>query len=250
MSPAISGEMPLMAKGRSRVSVSASDGKQVRGRSLPLWLKVGYTAFVAVLVPYYWYAYGPTNFLYYCDVALLMTVVALWWELPLLISMAAVGIVLVQMFWIVDFLAAVVGVEITGMTAYMFNPNLPLFVRALSFFHFWLPLLLLGLLWRVGYDRRAFVGWTILAWGLMLVCYFLMPAPPRAADNPNKPVNINYVYGLSDEQPQTWMPGQVYFLVLLVGMPVVVFWPTHLALQRIFPAASDPPNEIATDEHG
>jgi hypothetical protein len=28
---------------------------------IPLALKVIYTAFVAVLVPYYWHAYGPEN---------------------------------------------------------------------------------------------------------------------------------------------------------------------------------------------
>ena len=36
-------------------------------------LKVAYTAFMAVLVPVYWHHYGPTNFLYFCDVALFLT---------------------------------------------------------------------------------------------------------------------------------------------------------------------------------
>ena len=43
---------------------------------LPLWFKLIYTAFVAVLVPTYWYHYGPGNFLYFCDLALLLTGVA------------------------------------------------------------------------------------------------------------------------------------------------------------------------------
>ena len=30
---------------------------------IPLWLKIVYTAFMAVLIPVYWYYYGPTNFL-------------------------------------------------------------------------------------------------------------------------------------------------------------------------------------------
>ncbi len=51
----------------------------------------------------------------------------------------------------------------TGMSAYMFNPGLSLFTRGLSFFHFWLPFLVLYLVWRLGYDRRAFVAWTGLA---------------------------------------------------------------------------------------
>src|SRR6185369_5342422 len=40
-------------------------------RRLPLWVKLGYTAFMVVLVPCYWHLYGPTNFLYFCDLSLL-----------------------------------------------------------------------------------------------------------------------------------------------------------------------------------
>ena len=45
-----------------------------RPNRVPLWLKLAYTLFVAVLVPVYWHHYTPLNFLYFCDVALLMTV--------------------------------------------------------------------------------------------------------------------------------------------------------------------------------
>lgn len=46
-------------------------------RRLPLWLKLADTAFMAVLVPVYWTQYGPTNFLYFCDVALFLALVGL-----------------------------------------------------------------------------------------------------------------------------------------------------------------------------
>ena len=36
---------------------------QTLGR-VPLWLKLVYSAFLAVLVPVYLHYYGPTNFLY------------------------------------------------------------------------------------------------------------------------------------------------------------------------------------------
>src|SRR5262249_10516503 len=87
---------------------------------LPLWLKLAYTAFVAVLVPVYWRYYGPTNFLYFCDTALIITLVGIWIESPLLVSMCAVGILAPQVLWVVDFLGSLVGVRITGMTDYMF----------------------------------------------------------------------------------------------------------------------------------
>ena len=204
---------------------------------VPLLLKVVYTLFVAVLVPYYWKAYGPTNFLYFCDVALLMTLVALWTENPLLASMPAVGILLPQAFWCIDFLSGVFGYHPIGLTAYMFNPALSLFTRGLSFFHFWLPFVIGWLVWRLGYDRRALAAWTLVAWTLMLVSYFIMPAPPAPFSTPSLPVNIDYVYGFSDKEPQHWMQPLAFLALMLVALPLCVFLPTHLVLRKVFPTA-------------
>ena len=74
-----------------------------RPHRVPLAVKLGFTAFMAVLVPVYWLNYGPTNFLYFCDVALFLTLAAVWTESALLASMAAVGIVLPQLVWVLDF---------------------------------------------------------------------------------------------------------------------------------------------------
>jgi len=79
--------------------------------------------------------------------------------------------------------------------------------------------------------------WTVTAWILLPVCYFLMPAPPPPAANPNLPVNINYVYGMSDTAAQTWMPPTAWFLLLLFGLPALIFYPTHLLLHRYAPKA-------------
>ena len=165
--------------------------QQHRPRRIPLWVKLAYTLFVGTLVPIYLRDYGPTNFLYYCDVALLMTLVAIWREDSLWASMPAVGILLPQAFWMADFLGSMIGLPLSGMTAYMFDSNIPLFTRGLSFFHFWLPLFLIWILWRLGYDRRAWRAWTVLAWGLMTVCYFLMPGPSESLSKAGVPVNIN-----------------------------------------------------------
>lgn len=210
----------------------------LRGRGrIPLWVKILYTGFVCVLVRYYWHDYGPTNFLYLCDVCLFMALVALWTERSIWASMPTVGILLPQTLWMVDFLGGFVGWHITGMTAYMFSDTIPLFTRGLSLFHFWLPLFLLWILSRLGYDRRAFWNWMVLAWVLILVCYFLMPPPPPPPDNPNLPVNINYVYGLNEEKPQEWMPPLAYLALIMVGMPLCVLLPTHLILRTVFPEA-------------
>ena len=208
-------------------------------RRIPLWIKIAYSAFVAVMVPIYWRAYGPTNFLYFCDAALFLTLAALWAESPLVASAAAVGIVLPQLVWVLDFGTHFVGLKITGMSDYMFDSELPVFTRGLSLFHGWLPFLLLYAVWRLGYDRRGLVAWACLGWVLILVCYFWMPPPGTVLANPKQPVNINYVHGFSDHAPQPWMPSWAWLLTMLVGLPLLVWWPTHLAFTRFFtPAAS------------
>lgn len=227
----MSADEKTMDRPRSRWYRFCISGLSTR---IPLWVKLAYTGFVCVLVPHYLLTYGPTNFLYFCDVALLMTLVAVWTEDALWASMPAVGILLPQALWMVDFLGSLLGLPVVGMTAYMFDPGIPFFARGLSFFHFWLPLFLLWLLKRLGYDRRAFVAWTLVAWMLILVCYFLMPLPPAPLDNPNLPVNINYVYGLSNAKPQQWMPPLAYLGLLIIGLPTCVFLPTHLILRRVF----------------
>jgi hypothetical protein len=204
-------------------------------RPVPLWLKLAYTAFMAVLIPVYLHRYGPTNFLYFCDLALLITLAGLWRESALAVSMCAVGILLPQAVWVADFAANLAGLPVTGMTDYMFEAQRPLLLRALSLFHGWLPFLLVYLVWRLGYDRRAFAAWTILSMLVLPVCYFLMP-PPQP-DPGLLPVNLNYVFGFSDHVAQSWVPPHVWFAGLLIGLPLAVYWPTHLVLRRIMPAA-------------
>jgi hypothetical protein len=200
---------------------------------LPLWLKLAYTAFMAVLLPVYWANYGPTNFLYFCDVALLITLVGIWIESPLLISMCAVGILASQALWVVDFLSNLIGWPLTGMTDYMFAADHSLFLRSLSLFHGWLPFLLVYLVWRLGYDRRGFPAWTGVAWILVLICFLFMP-PPRP-DPGLTPVNINYVWGMSDTVAQQWMPPAVWLAGLIILLPVLLYAPVHFLLRRFMP---------------
>jgi hypothetical protein len=202
---------------------------------LSLWLKLAYSAFVAVLIPVYWHYYGPTNFLYFCDVALILTLVGIWLESPLLVSMCAVGILAPQVLWVADFLSNLVGVPLVGMTDYMFNPDSSRFLRGLSLFHGWIPFLLVYLVWKLGYDRRAFLAWTGLAWALILICFFFMP--PSQPNPGLMPVNINYVWGPSDNVAQSWVPAWVWVLGLMVGMPLLLFAPVHFLLARFAPKA-------------
>jgi len=197
---------------------------------LPLAIKLAFTAFMAVLVPVYATTYGPANFLYFCDVALFLTLAGLWLDDRLLISMCAVGIVAPQMLWLADFFVHFAGLSITGMTDYMFDASKSLFLRGLSLFHGWLPLLLVWLVARMGYDRRALVGWTLLAWVVLPVCYTLLPGP--RPDPGLEAVNINYVFGMSDTAAQTWMHPLAWLALLMAGLPLLMYLPTHWVLER------------------
>lgn len=201
-----------------------------RPARLPLALKLGYTAFMAVLVPVYWTSYGPTNFLYFCDMALILTLAGVWMESPLLVSMPTVGILAPQILWAFDFALGVFGVRLTGLTDYMFNPASPLLLRGLSLFHGWLPFVLVYLVWRLGYDRRALFAWTALAWALMLISFFFLPGP--TPDAGLTPVNVDYVFGLSDSAPQNWMPAWAWLALMMAALPAVLFAPVHMAMAR------------------
>ncbi len=200
-----------------------------------MWLKVSYTAFMAVLIPVYWYHYGPTNFLYFCDIALLLTLVGVWIESPLLISLPTVGILIPQALWCVDFFVQLCGFKMTGMTGYMFDGTKPLFLRGLSLFHGWLPFLLVYLVFKVGYDRRALKGWTVFSIGLCLIAFFLLPKAGEVLPDPNLPRNVNYVFGMDDAQPQTWMSAELYLVTWIVLLIILVFLPTHFVLKKICP---------------
>jgi hypothetical protein len=202
-------------------------------RRIPLWLKLTYTAFMGVLVPVYLRNYGPTNFLYFCDVALVITLVGVWIESPLLVSMCAVGIIGSQTLWVIDFLFNLIGHPLTGLTDYMFMSDHSLFLRGLSLFHGWLPFLLLYLVWLLGYDGRALPAWTVVAWGLVLISFFLMP-PPRP-DPGLTPVNIDYVWGFSDTEAQHWMPPAIWVGALMILLPTFLYVPVHFLLRRLMP---------------
>ena len=76
---------------------------KIPAREIPFAVKILFTVFMAVSVPTSWYEYGPTNLLYLCNVALFLTLIGMWTGSSLLISMAAVGVIIPQGLWIADF---------------------------------------------------------------------------------------------------------------------------------------------------
>ena len=191
---------------------------------IPLWLKVGYTIFVCVLVPAYWKHYGPGNFLWFSDTALLITVIALWLENSLLASIAAVSVILLDLAWNLDFLIHLItGASLTGLSAYMFNRGVSRFIRALSLFHVFFPVLLLWMLHRLSYDGRALLVQTALAWIALPLSYFFT----------RRSENVNWVHGFGNK-PHLFLSPPLHILMLMISFPIVIYLPTHFLLQRLF----------------
>jgi hypothetical protein len=194
---------------------------QHHNKKIPRWIKFSYTLFLCILVPVYAVQYGAANFLWFSDIALLATLVALWRESRLLVSMQAVSVLLLESVWMLDFLSGLLtGSSPFGLAAYMFDSTLSRFLRALSLFHLVLPPLLLWLVYRLGYDTRAWLAQTLVAWVVLPVCYFF--TTPTA--------NINWVFG-PGQQPQTWMSPSLYFLLVMLVFPLGVYLPTHALLR-------------------
>src|SRR5688500_1990532 len=179
---------------------------------------------VAVILPVYALRYGWRNYLWFSDIALVVTGVALWLESALLASMMAVGVLLPELLWSVSFLARLLfGIRASDLAGYMFDPAKPRYLRALSLFHLVLPPTLLWTLACLGYDARALAAQTALAWIVLPVTYAVL----RPHDE-----NVNWVYGLGERQNR--LAPRVYLALLMLGFPLIVYLPTHFALKTWF----------------
>src|SRR2546430_15864438 len=90
---------------------------------IPLWLKIVFTLFVCLLLPINWRQYGAVNFLWFSDIALFLTVPALWFESSLFTSMAALAVLLPELGWNIDFFFRLItGRSLLGLSNYMFRP--------------------------------------------------------------------------------------------------------------------------------
>lgn len=194
---------------------------QLTNRSIPLWLKVAWTIWILVWAPIYWQQYGVQNFLYFCDVGNFLIAIGLWTESGLILSWQAVGLLVFQTLYAIDLAcAAVSGHHLFGGTEYMFDPKIRLFVRLLGLYHLVVPPLLLWAVRRLGYDPEAFRWQTITMWILVLISHFWRPE-----------YNLNWARGLGHEQHL--VSHWVYLAGYLIVVPLVVYWPTHLALRGV-----------------
>ena len=192
---------------------------------VPLWIKIIYTLFAVITVVVYAVKYPPGNFLWFSDIALIVTVPALWFESSLLASMMAISTLLPEAFWNIGFFGRLVtGKRLSGLTDYMFDVQKPRYLRALSLFHVFLPVLLLWMIARLGYSPKALIAQTVLAWIVLPLTYVIT----------DKEQNINGVFGLRPAQRDR-LSSILYLGMLMIAFPVLVYVPTHLLLMSLYP---------------
>jgi hypothetical protein len=192
---------------------------------VPLWLAVAWTLLVGGIIVVYWVRYGPANFLWFSDIALIGSVPALWLEDSLLASALAVGVVIPELFWNVSYiLRLLTGRRLSGLTDYMWDASLPAWLRALSLFHVPLPAVLLWMVWEFGYHDAAPVLMTAIAWVVLPLCYRLTP--------PEK--NINWAFGWGGEGARTSWHPLAYLAAVMAAAPLVLYLPSHLLLRTLF----------------
>jgi hypothetical protein len=182
---------------------------------------------LAIWAPTYGVFYGFGNFVHLCDVAVILTCVGLWRGSALLLSMQALTSIVIDLAWDLDLgWRLATGRHLLGGTEYMWEAKYPLWVRLLSLFHLVLPVVLLGALRRVGYDRRALAVQSVLA---LLVIAAARVVGPEA--------NVNYAW--SDPFfRRAWGPAPLHVLVIFAGLIAVVYLPAHALLSRM---CSPPP---------
>jgi len=192
-------------------------------RRLPLGLKLGFTAWVALWATSYAMILGAQNFFWLCNLANFLILVGLWLDHRLLLSMQWLAVALIGLLWGLDLAtAALTGWHPFGGTAYMFDPDFPELTRWLSFYHLLLPIVAGFAIWRLGYDRRA-LRWQGLLTALMVALSFWLTEPER---------NINWVqapFGMT-EAP---LAPALYLPVLTLGWLFLVLWPVHWLTSRL-----------------
>jgi hypothetical protein len=198
--------------------------KILENNSYPIIIKIVFVAFLAYLIPVYYKHYGLANFLWFSDLALFITTIAIVFEIPFLISMISVGLLLPEIAWNIDyFLRLLTGKKAFGLSDYMFDDKNPKYIRALSLFHVALPIIWVWSLAEYGYHTYALLPQIIFSWIIILITY-LFTKPSE---------NINWVFGLGAKPQKKYQPS-IYLLFIIIFYPICIFLPTHFLLVWLF----------------
>jgi hypothetical protein len=180
----------------------------------------------AAWFPAYAHYWGWANFLHVCDAAVILTCAGLWWGNSALLSSQALNAVLADFLWCLDAGWRIVfGKHLIGGTEYMWDSHYPFWLRLISLFHIFLPILLVWAVNRVGYDRRALALQSGILVVLLIASRFFDPA-----------LNINYAF-LDPVFHRSWGSGPVHLFVIWLAMVIFTYWPVAWVLQKFLPQA-------------
>jgi hypothetical protein len=185
------------------------------------WLAL---AWLCVYLPAYTLAYGPANFLFLCNLGVMLTCLGIWRGSALLLSSQAVAAMAICAAWWLDAGARLLsGRHLVGVTAYMWDPQYPLFTRTLSLYHVAWPILLVACLRRVGYDPRGYLLQGALAVVFVLLSRLAGPA-----------ANINFAF-TDPLFHRSLGPAPAHLALTILALVGVIYGVTHLVLKAFLP---------------
>lgn len=193
---------------------------------LPLWFKVGYTLWVVAWVILYKRFVGWHHFLWMCHLANVLVAVGLWLESPLILSWQALAVLVGDLVWCLDFaLGLTLGQTPLGSAWYMFSAKFEPLQKSLALFHLVMPVMLIALLLKFGYDRRALLLQAA-------TCAVLFPISFLVSKRED---NINWVLGPFGqvEMVQELMSPMAFLFVAIALYMAALYVPSHLVLMAL-----------------
>ena len=182
---------------------------------------------LAVWFPTYAVVWGFGNFVQLCDLAMLLTVAAMWTGSALLLSSQAVGSLVINSIWVLDVAARLItGQHLIGGTEYMWDAQFPLWVRLLSLYHVAVPVVVLWALRRTGYDPRGWLLQAAFSVPVLIASRLLDPAK-----------NLNFAH-VDPILHISFRPAPLHLAIILFCLIAVIYWPTHQILLRTLPPLS------------
>jgi hypothetical protein len=187
-----------------------------------------FAAWVAIYIAAYTVTYGVANFLFLCNLSVILAAAGVFVCSRVLLSSQAVSILLVGPVWAIDVVSRLVtGSHVIGGTEYMWDPRWPLVTRLMSLYHVILPVVLVTALRRIGYDSRGYLLQSAIAVVGVAAGRLFGPA-----------ANINGAFA-DPILKRTWGGASTQVLVV-AGFLVLVAYPlSHLLLVRLCPPPKD-----------
>ena len=205
------------------MQVVSNPASSLRQPLIPPAAQIGFSLWMLLWVPVVLTTQGPQNFWWLCNLAQFILLYSVWTSNRLLISSQAGTIVIVGAAWTIDLAGALItGASPFGITVYMFNDELPVALRATSTYHVWLPLFVLWLCRRQGYDGRGFWVQCVIGTSAILGSWVF-------GDSVR---NLNYTIAPFGIQ-QVWLPQAVYIPVLCVGTALLLYLPGHFIARAV-----------------